>query len=159
MFAVVRKVLPPALLLILGIAIPATFHAAWFVYALWIAGAVVAAILVMRSEWLKAKVPFEVRRKDPAAQRGLVRLVSARLLRDDLKQAWEVLRVMTDPTAAELRAWADNMAARLRDDGYDVSAKQFEVVLPDNAPLPDVKKRRSEVQDLLLHLLMFDDYR
>lgn len=80
------------------------------------------------------------------------------LLRHDLQIALQTLDEMKAPSPADLRAFADNLAARLRDSGYDMTAKRVEVNLPDDASADAVEERREDVQRRLLAMLIWDGF-
>jgi hypothetical protein len=78
--------------------------------------------------------------------------------RRDLKAALQKLWNMQTPTAPELRALADNLAQRFRDQGYDVTAKLLEVHLPDNATPGEVKERSETLKQELVRRLIWDEF-
>jgi flagellar basal body-associated protein FliL len=155
----VRKWLAGTVLLGLSIAIPATFSARVFVLVIWIIVGAAAALWVVFSGPVLARFPWRVTRKNPAVEGIISRAVRLYVLRNDLQTA---LRTLMDQyenaTPAQLRAFGNNLAARLRDDDYDVTAAQVEVQLPDNAERTAIQNRRSALRDQLIRLLIWDEY-
>jgi hypothetical protein len=47
---------------------------------------------------------------------------------------------------------------RLRDSGYDMSAKKVEVHLPDSATAVEIKKRRDALHQQLMAWLIYDGF-
>jgi hypothetical protein len=105
------------------------------------------------------RLPWEIRRKNPELDAAVERQMMLALLRYDLLKALDVILVMKDPKPSDLRAWADNLAERLRNDGFAVSAKLVEVHLLDNADQAAIDKRYGEVRDALMRMLIRDEFR
>lgn len=154
----VRKFLAGFVVLALSIAIPASISASWFIYALWIAIGLAVVLLLFLSESLQRLLPYRFERKNPQLEEVIGRVMRQYLLRKDLQEAYRNLLDTKNPTPAELRAFADNLAQRLRDDGHAVKAKRVEVELPDNAPASDVESRRRALDNELLAVLIWDNY-
>ena len=154
-----RKWLAGIVLLGLGVAIPATFSAPVFVYVIWIVVGAAAGLWVAFSAPVLERIPWRIIRRNPATDRVIGRSVQLYILRNDLQTA---LRNLMDQyenaTSAQLRAFGNNLAARLRDDGYDVTAAQAEVHLPDNADRAAIQNRRNALRDQLIRLLIWDEY-
>jgi hypothetical protein len=117
-------------------------------------GVLIVAVIVLLAtfDWF----PLEWRGFSGRAQRrqatsDLGVLARRGLLRHDLQQASQNLSAMNNPMPAELRAFAGNLARRLRNEGYDVSASRVEVLLPDNASPeePCVRAAACRCTDLL----------
>jgi hypothetical protein len=155
----VQRVLAGIVLLGLSIVIPASFSAPVFVYVLWAIVGVAAGLWVVLSAPITERIPWRVMRKDEATDRIIGRAVQLYILRNDVQKAFTNLNQnLKNPTPSELRAFADNLARRLRDDGYDVTAKKVEVHLPDNADRAAIHGRRSSLFDQIMRLLIWDEY-
>jgi hypothetical protein len=154
-----RKVLGGIVVLGLSIVIPASFSAPVFVYVIWVVIGVAAAGFVLLSAPISERIPWRLTRKDAATEKLFIRALYLYLLRNDL-QKW--LRHLNDnldkPTPAELRAFADNLAERLRSEGYAITAKRAEVHLPDNADAAAIQKRRFALREQMIRLLLWDEY-
>lgn len=150
------KILGVVVMLGLSIAIPASINASKWLWALWLVIGVAAVLMLAFSKPITQRIPWRLHRKadDPV----LMKIVLHDLLRRDLQQAFARLGDMPNPSAPELRAFADNVARRLRDAGHDIAAKKAEVHLPDNATPADISKRRSDLHTQLMRLLIWDDY-
>jgi hypothetical protein len=144
--------------LALSIAIPASFSAEWFIYALWIAIGLAVALLIILSDPLQRQIPWKIERKNPELDKAIGQMVQEYMLRKDLQTAFARLGDMKKPTAAELRAFADNVAERLKNEGHAVKAKRMEVHLPDNASPADVAARKSKLWDEFAAALIWDNY-
>ena len=114
--------------------------------------------LALQLPRIAARIPWEIRRKDPERDTAASAAVRIVLLRYDLKIAFDTLQEMTAPSVADLRAFADNLAGRLRNDGYDMAAKKVEVHLPDDATAVAIKKRRDDLRDRLMAMLLSDRF-
>lgn len=153
-----RRFLVGFVVLALSIAIPASISAAWFIYVLWVAIGLAVIGFLLLSEPLQRQIPWKLEREDPQLEAVIGSVMRQYLLRKDLQEAFRNLGEMKSPTPAELRAFADNLAQRLRDDGHAVKAKRVEVHLPDNAPTDDVGDRRRAIENELLAVLIWDNY-
>jgi hypothetical protein len=153
----VQKTLGGFVVLALSIAIPASIHASWFIWALWIGIGLASTLFLALSKPVKDRIPWRLQRKEYEPM--VMRLIFRDLLRKDLQVAAQRLdNELKTPTVIELRTSADNVSKRLRDEGYDVSAKAAEVHLPDNASPVDVETRRSALHTQLWRLLLWDEY-
>jgi hypothetical protein len=143
-------------------------HAKPAAWVLWLAGVlgtllivagIVLAVLAAK-HWLPPRlIPFawvgfrgRTRKDVERAFEGFLRL------RWDVQQAAHRLDAMPSPTPVDLRTFADNLATRLRDAGYDVSAKKVEVDLPDNATEADTKARRDTLHTAIYRMLLWDEF-
>jgi len=141
----------------LSIAIPLSISARWQVWVIWIVIGVATAALIVLSNW--KRLPWVFIWMPKSAHASIGRMVRNYVLRQDLKAALTNLNDnLREPTAAELRAFAANVARRLRDDGFDVTATRMEVHLPDNAERSAIHGRRDSVQTTLVRLLIWDEY-
>jgi hypothetical protein len=141
----------------LSIAIPLSISARWQVWVIWIVIGVALALLIVLSNW--KRLPWKVMWMPKGVHESIGRMVRNYVLRQDLKAALTNLNEnLQQPSAAELRAFADNVAKRLVDDGFDVTAKNVEVHLPDNAERSAIQGRRDSVQTTLIRLLIWDEY-
>lgn len=115
-----------------------------------------AVALFVLSNW--KRVPFEIRWKRPEGEQAIGFIIMNFVLRRDFQKALETVNNMNNPTPAQLRAFADNLTKRLQDDGHAVTAKKVEVDLPDNADADSVERRRRDLRDELVQLLLWDSY-
>jgi hypothetical protein len=100
-----------------------------------------------------------VRRRDPLLDDLTRRLVRRHLFRTDLQTALHrVWNDMENVTVTEFRAFANNLAARFRDEGLDVAAARLEVHLPDNADRNAIMVRKDAIRDELMRVLIWDQY-
>lgn len=144
----------------LSIAIPYSISAPWQLYVLWIVIGVAVLLFIGASGW--QRLPWRLERKTPEIDEAIGRMVSNYVLRGDVKNALHRLNTELNETVitvTELRAFAQNLSKRLRDDGYEMSAAKVEVNLPDNAEIETVKKRRGEIWDSLVRMLIWDEFR
>jgi hypothetical protein len=154
----VRKFLVGFVVLALSIAIPASISASWFIYALWIAIGVALVLLIVFSDSLQRLLPWRLERKNPGLEAVISVATGQFLLRHDLQDALRRVNGMQNPKPAELRAFADNVAQRLRDAGHDEMARRIAVQLGDDASPQAVENRRVAVRDELAQSLIWDNY-
>lgn len=140
-----QKFLGGTVVLALGIAIPASLHGSWVAWIAWGIAAVAGVVLIAFSKPVLDRLPFYLTKKDSATESAIRLILQTHLLRSDLQKALSALGEMKGARPAELRAFAANVAQRLRDAGYDVAADRVEVALPDNADAAAVEKRRSDL--------------
>jgi hypothetical protein len=154
-----KKLLATVVLLGLGVAIPLSISASWQLKALWVVIGVAAAGYVLLSDPIRTRVPWTIRRKNPELDQSLGAIARRHVLRGDLQSALHrLLNDLKTPTLAELRAFASNLAKRLRNEGFAASADTVAVQLPDNADAQAVRNRRDEIQQVLVQLLLWDSY-
>jgi len=151
------RILGGLVILLLSVAIPATFSGSLFVYALWIVIGVAGALLLILSRPIQERIPWRLERKDPEGQEALDRIIQLYVLRRDLQTAFQTLGNMDEPSALELRAFADNLSTRVKDGGFTAIAKRMEVHLPDNALPAEVMRRKRALRDYLMRFLIWDD--
>jgi hypothetical protein len=137
------------------------FHAPhWLGFlALAVTGAALL-VLVLQLPFVTSRIPWEFRRKQAEDDRKwFLNLVEWVALRRELQNHFRALPPhQPPPQPAELRAWAAAFAASLEKRGYAASAKKVEMQLGDDA-LPDaVNRRRSDLQHMLILMLLWDEF-